>query len=60
MKTMSLTVTENSTYNASTGVRYTSIIVNVGGGSLVGTAVVGLAIVGSEAAGNDVVGTAID
>lgn len=58
MKTMSLTVTENGTYKAPGGVRYTPIIVNVGGGSLVGTAVVGLAVVGSEEAG-DVVGTAI-
>lgn len=57
-KTKSLTVTENGTYTAPSGVRYSPIIVNVGGGSLVGTAVVGLAVVGSEEAG-DVVGTAI-
>ena len=61
IQTESLTVTENGTYTAPSGVAYTQVIVNVGGASdssLVGTAVVGLAVVGSEEAG-DVVGTAI-
>lgn len=58
MKTVSLTITENGTYTAPNGVRYTPIIVNVGGGSLVGTAIVGKDVVGSEDI-SDVVGTAI-
>lgn len=61
VKTESLTVTENGTYTAPSGVAYTQVIVNVGepdDSSVVGTAIVGKAIVGSEDSG-DVVGTAI-